>query len=394
MDEKQDTIRDDHANEGDHKVNFLDYVSILVKWRKFIAINFVVVTLGAVIISLLLPKWYKATASILPPKDQGLFSSLGVAGSVLKGLAPNQRIGGLGQKTGTYNFLAILKSRSAMEAVVRKFDLMNEYDVSDSSMEKALEELQDNVSFEVQDDDNITVEVLDKSPQRVAEIANYFVEQLNTISNQLGTREARNNREFIEKRIGESKDELRRTEDALKAYQEKSGVMVAPEQNSSSISAIAEMYGMKAKKEVELAILRRTVTGENAMIRQLEVELSELNKKLGTFPQVGLESFRLYRDAAIQQKVVEYLIPLYEQAKIDEQKDTPVILVLDKAVPPERKFKPKRSIIVISSGLSALLLSLVAAFLVERVHQFRHIDPSRFQMISRLFHWRSEITER
>ncbi len=36
---------------------------------------------------------------------------------------------------------------------------------------------------------------------------------------------------------------------------------------------------------------------------------------------------------------------MYEQAKVEEQKDVPVILVLDKAVPPKRKAKPKRLII-------------------------------------------------
>jgi len=278
------------------------------------------VTIVAVIISLLLPKWYKATASILPPKDQGLFGSLGVAGSMLKGLSSTQKIGSLGQKTGTYNYLAILKSRSAMEAVIHKFDLMTEYAVSDSSMEKALAGLTDNVNFEVEDDDNITVEVSDRDPIRAADIANYFVEELNSISNRLGTQEARSNREFIEKRLGQSKDELHRTEEALKTYQEKNGVLVLPEQNSPGISAIADLYGMKAKKEIELAILKRTVTGENSAIQQLEIELSELNRKLGTLPETGLESFRLYRDAAIQQKVVEFLIPMYEQRKLMSKK--------------------------------------------------------------------------
>jgi hypothetical protein len=109
---------------------------------------------------------------------------------------------------------------------------------------------------------------------------------------------------------------------------------------SETIAPIAELYGVKAKKEVELAILKRGVSSDNPMIHQLEIEIAELNRKLSTFPGVGMESLRLYRDVAIQQKILEFLVPMYEQAKVEEQKDVPVLLTLDHATAPERKVKP------------------------------------------------------
>ena len=80
---------------------------------------------------------------------------------------------------------------------------------------------------------------------------------------------------------------------------------------------------MKAKKEIEVGILRRTVSADDVRLKQAELELRELERKLSTFPGVGIESLRLYRDLAIQQKIIEFLVPLYEQAKVDEQKDVP-----------------------------------------------------------------------
>jgi uncharacterized protein involved in exopolysaccharide biosynthesis len=352
-------------DEVRQKADFLDYLFVLYKWRRFIIINVGIVVVLAVTISLLLPKWYRATASILPPKEPDMLGSFGAATSVLKGLSGARGLKGLGQNQGAYNYFAILKSRTAMEAVVRKFDLISVYDIPDTSMEKAIKALAGNTSFETQDEDNITIEVLDKDPQRAADMANYFVDLLNQISMQLGTQEARNNREFIEKRLEACREDLRNAETALQKYQEKSGIIVAVDPSTPGVSAIAELYGMKAKKEVELGILKRTVSSDNTIVRQAELELRELDKKLATFPGVGIESLRLYRNLAIQQKILEYLIPLYEQAKVDEQKDVPVLLVLDKAVPPERKVKPQRVLIVFLSSTVSFFLFLLLSFVLH-----------------------------
>ena len=189
-------IPDSRSNGQEKEVGLLDYLGILMRWRKFIVINTIVVMAVTTIVVFVLPKWYRATASILPPKDTGLLNLMNSSNSVLRGLGGLSRLGGLGQTSGSYNYFAILKSRSMMESVVRKFNLLDVYDVADSSMEKAVKELSTNTAFESQDDDNITIEVLDKDPQRAADIANYFVQQLNVKSIELGTLEARGNAEL------------------------------------------------------------------------------------------------------------------------------------------------------------------------------------------------------
>ena len=339
----------------------------LLAWRRFIVINVLVATVAAVVVSFLLPRWYRATASILPPKEPDMFSALGNAGSLLRGL-PSLSRRTLGGSGGTYNYFAILKSRGAMEAVIRKFDLMAEYGISDSSMEKAIKELSGNVMFETQEDDNITIEVLDRDAVRAAAMANYFVELLNEISMQLGTKEAGNNREFIGKRLEGINADLREAEDSLQGYQERTGTLIVPEgEGMSGIGPIAELYGMKARKEVELAIARRMGTGDNPAVRQLVVEVGELEKKIGGIPGIGIESLRLYRNVAIQQKIIEFLVPLYEQAKINEQKDVPVLLVLDRAVPAERKAKPQRMLIVFLTFSLTVLVCVPLAFLMQEL---------------------------
>jgi len=300
-----------------------------------------------------------------------MLGGLGAGGSILRDLASGG-FGSFGGKEGAYNYFAILGSRTVLESVVDRFDLINVYDSRDSSMEKAIEELEDNVLFEEQEDEYVTITAFDRDPQRAADISNFFVERLNEISINLGTEEARNNRQFIERQLASTKGLLRASEDSLRAYQEKTGTIIVVDPSGSSSSPIAELYAVKARKEIELAILRRTASSDNALVRQLELELSEIDKKVATYPVLGIESLRLYREVAIQQKILEFLVPLYEQAKVDEQKDVPVLLVLDHAVPAEYKAKPKRALIVVVIcfiaflSLSALILFLNNLYALER----------------------------
>jgi tyrosine-protein kinase Etk/Wzc len=353
-----------NANPGKETNPMLDSLGILIAWRRFIIVNYLAVSVLVVIIVFLLPKWYRATASILPPKDQTMQNLFGGSSSLLKGLSIS-KLGG-GQGAGVYNYLAILKSRSTMEEVVEKFNLIDVYDVSKRSMELAIKELRDNTSFEIQDEENINIEVLDKDPQRAADVANYFVQILNRRSIELATAEARNNREFIEKRVNELRDSLQFAENKLKDFQKQAGMVITPEQ-SASMSAVAELYAMKAKRELETAILAKMVSPDNELLRQYTIELAELTKKLSGIPETGLISIRLYRDVITYQKILEFLIPMFEQAKINEQKDLPVLLVLDKAIPPEYKVKPQRILIILSVSTIWLMFLVVIVYLFHGI---------------------------
>jgi len=342
-------------------------LAVLLRWWRFVVINTVVAALIAVIVSLLLPKWYNATARLLPPKEGDPLGGIGEATSLLKGLALGGSLGGLGGSEGSYNYFAILNSRAAMESVVREFNLREVYDVADTSIDDAIKELSNNVLFEFQDEGYISIEVLDKDPQRAADMANHFVKILNEISFELGTQEARNNRDFIGKRLLESEETLRRAEDSLLAYQEASGIIVSPDPSSIGDSPASELYAMKARKEIELAILVRSSSQSNPLVDQLQLELSEINKQLAQYPIAGIASLRLFRNILVQQKLLEFLVPMYEQARIEEQKDVPVLLILDKAVPPERKVRPQRVLIVFLTTALTLFAVIPMVFFLDRV---------------------------
>jgi len=135
------------------QVNIIDYLYVLVKWRKLIIINFLVVCIIAAGISLILPKWYRAETTILPPLEEG--AQMGMS-SIMRNLS----VGGLGLgavSEETNLFLAILNSRTVMEAVARKFDLMKRYKTK--NMEETVRTLRGHVSVKINEEGTITLGV-------------------------------------------------------------------------------------------------------------------------------------------------------------------------------------------------------------------------------------------
>ena len=362
-----------------HPVGIFDLLITLIKWKRFIIWFTVSTTLLSVIVSFVLPKWYKSSATLLPPKTSSVLSGLGGISSLLKDFTPlGSKLGG--QSAG-YSYLSILKSRKAEESVINHFGLMGEYGIRNNSMEDALKELENNYSVDVGDDGSLAISMFDKDSVRAAEMVNFTVQTLNAISCELGTTEARSNRLFLEKRVLESKVSLARAEERFKDYQESHGVMILSDEAKSLLGALGELYAKKTKLDIELALLKQTTGEANPEYVQARMEATEIEKKLATYPALGMESLRLYRDLVIQQKILEFLVPLYEQVRFEEQKDIPVMVVLDRAVPAEKKSRPLRALIVASSFLSSLLISFIIALITDRFREFKMTHGAEFELL-------------
>ncbi len=310
-------------------------------------------TVLAVAVSFLLPKWYDSTTTLLPPKNQSGVTGFGGVTSLLKDFIPMSAAKGL-QQSGAYSYLALLNSRREKEAIIGKFDLIRVYDVADSSMADALKEFEMNYDVSVADDGSIGITISDRDSVRAAQMANFAVTVLNVLNAELGATESRGNREFLEKRVGEFRDSLERTEETLRAYQEKHGLVVLSGEEKSSATAYVNLYAKRVEADIELSVLRKTVGPDNPIYEQKKLAYDELTERLDKFPRMGMESLRLFRQLLINQKILEILLPLYEQAKFEEVKDVPAVVVLDPAVPAERKSRPIRSLVVLTAFATSM----------------------------------------
>jgi tyrosine-protein kinase Etk/Wzc len=406
------TKQEEHSNRESNGTaeplgkTVMDFIAVLTKWRRFITWLVLSATVITTVVTLLLPKWYKSTASVFPAEQTNLFPGLEGVSSLFKTLSGgggSRRLGGLVGSSEADRYTAILKSDRVLGAMIAKFSLVEYYDFTSSSYknEKTTKELIENTVVALQDEGNLTVSVYDKDPQRAADMANYYIDLLNQTNSELMVQNARGNREFIEQRFQKNMVDLRTAEDAMKNFQIKYGVIAVPEQTEATIKAGAELYGKLASKEIELEMLKRTASETHPTVAAAEIEVQEIKKKLremnaGTFsagddmkilvpfkqaPELASQYIRLYRGLQIQNKILEFITPLYEQAKVEENRNTPSVVVLDRAGVPERKAKPKVSLYALLALVISTMVSLFVVFTAEGIERLRLINPERFNAL-------------
>ncbi len=69
----------------------------------------------------------------------------------------------------------------------------------------------------------------------------------------------------------------------------------------------------------------------------------------------------------------ELLAKQYELARLDEARDAVVIQVIDRAIPPERKSRPQRWLIVLVAAGTGFMLSVFVALIPKWPRNIRQI---------------------
>ena len=88
-------------------------------------------------------------------------------------------------------------------------------------------------------------------------------------------------------------------------------------------------------------------------------------------PELGMELIRLAREVKVQETVFNLLTAQFEQAKINEARDTPTVQFLDRAVPAERKARPSTTLNMAIAGALSLFVGVFLAFFLEYVERMR-----------------------
>jgi len=322
-----------------------------------VTIAAMVVTLG---ITFLMPRWYRATAVILPPEDTDLMTNLSFAS---RALSKFPAFGVLGDYfTPADIFKAVLGSRTAQEHVADKFELGRVY--KKKSREKTLKELKQHYKVKLASDGTISVEVEDRNPNRAAGMAMAFLEALDEYNIEKRSTQGRRSRVFLEQRVAETDSLLRASEDALRDYQETHAAVAPTGASSSDMQAAADVMARKLMLEVRLGVLRTYLREDNEQVVQTKTELNQLKRQVAELPALQTELTRLIRENKVLEQLYLLLTAELEQARIREAQDTPTVQILDPAIPPERHSRPRKLILTLAAGVLAFFGS--AAFYATR----------------------------
>lgn len=378
----------------DDDVNLLDYWRVIWKRRWMISGISVAAVLTAMVVSFLMPTIYESTTTLLPTLDSK-------EGGGLAGLLSATGGGGAAQSLGITLpsapatpadiFMSMLKSRIMADEVIRQFDLQTVYQAK--TMQDVRKALEGNTQIAVSKEKVIKITVEAETPQLAADIANFYVANLDRLNRTMNVTKAGQTRVFLERRLAETKTKLVREEEELKEFQIKNRTVAIEPQAQAMIQAAAMVQAQIMAQEVQLQVMNTYLSPDNPEMARARSGLDELRKHLYvmesgkggkgmlpgdrlhpsmiTVPTLALDYARAMRELKVQETFYAMLISQYEQAKLAEARDTPTVQVLDPAIPAERKSKPRIPLNMMIAGALSLFVGISLAFFLEYVGQVR-----------------------
>jgi uncharacterized protein involved in exopolysaccharide biosynthesis len=254
----------------------------------------------------------------------------------------------------------------------------------------------------------ITIEYTHSDPVMAANIANAYIGELDGLNSTLAVTEAAKRRLFYEKQIKETSVSLSQAEAAMKQTQRKTGwyefggfdVAMAgggagsggggatmmsggARVNASVLMKVEEIRAQITLKELDLASKRAFMTEQNpqyvrslATLAALKANLTKLEGStnasgaevkvpVSQLSDTGFAYIHQMRDLKYKQSLLELYSRQFEMAKMDEAKESPLVQVVDKAMPPEERSAPKRAQMMVIATLLALVISIMLAFIMN-----------------------------
>ncbi len=326
-------------NQEIAEISLLELANVLLKrWKLVVGVPFIASLLAAVI-SLIVPAKFTATTSFVPETES---AGVNLPGG-LAGLAAQFGVAIPGGGANSPRFYAdVLGSRTLRDEVLLasfpdpgsaapgdSAPLLELLEIKGDSererLEKGRDKIEKAVSVGVNNETNVvSLSVETPYPVLSADVANHFIALLNRFNLVSRQSNAQERRRFAEERMQQVESELREAEENLKRFLER-------------------------------------------------------NRQFRGSPELTFEYERLQRQVTIKQEVFTSLRRAYEEARIQEVNDTPVITVIDRAVPPQEKSSPKRRLNVVVAFFLGGVIGVVGAFGREFVERARERELDEYE---------------
>lgn len=306
---------------------------------------------------------------------------------------------GLGLKNPADLQVALLKSRTVEDAMVKRFHIMDRFHIKyESAARKVLESI---VNIEASTKDGlIIITVTDHDPKIAADIANGYVEEFKKYSAGLAVTEASQRRLFFEQQLSGAKDNLANAEEELKKTEQKTGLIQLDSQARAAIGLVADLRGQIAAKQAEITAMRTFATDENPNLQIAQQQLAGLQAQAqrmgansegttnaliprGNMQEAGIEYVRKYRDVKYYETIFELIARQYEVAKVDEARQGSIVQIVDRAVVPDHRSFPSKLIFTVVGGFLGLLFGTVWVFVKEGVHRISN-NPAEHDRVETL----------
>ncbi len=360
-----------------------------------------VVTLACAAIGLIYglvaPKWYRSTLTVVPARSQKAGGLSSLMGGEFAGLAAgfDSPLGG----ADVARIAAVLQSVSVTDAVIEKFDLRNRHRAK--YQENARDALWRHCDVKTLIKPQLVqLSCEDKDPRFVQQMLSFFAEYGNQVFRRVGVSSASEEVRFLEKRVGELRQQADDSAARMREFQEKYKIVDLDTQAKAVVSALAALNSQRISKQLELDYARTFSAKDEPTMQQLRSQLSVMGGRVRDLeeaspatappaekqpaekqraekparragepgksmfppalevPKLRAEFEELYRDRKVAEATLIFALERLEGARANEARDVSTFVVLDAPALPTRRSRPRpiESLFVVAvAGFAASL---------------------------------------
>ncbi len=395
LDEKQRTILNPVAP------NWVTNASVLWEYRRLLLRTFAIALIASLVIAFVIPKRYESTARIMPPENASSSTALltALAGRGMGGLGGFSSLAGsiLGARTSGPLFVDLLRSSTVSGHLIDRFQLQQVYSKR-YRVDTAKKLTHRTAIVEDKRSGVISITVEDSDPRRARDLAQAYLDELDSLVNRTNTSSAHQERTFIENRLHSADADLERAQLDMSEFASTHTAIDIKEQTRATVDAAARLQAQLIVEQSDLDSLKQIYGDENVRVRAANARISSLQHDLekigGTsaplqpdavvetqnspslersgfaypslrqIPRLAVPYADIYRRVRVQEAVYEMLTQQYEIARIQEAKEVPVVRIIDAPGIPEKKSFPPRTLLTIL--LTALAVMFVGSQILIR----------------------------
>ena len=367
-------------SEVQRDVNLSKAFKVLKNGKKLICLSSALMVLLACTYCIVATPIFIAKVIINPPKLSDAGTSFSQVMSGFQSIVAGG--GGLVPKTDAEISIAILQTNSVRNAIIKKFNLVKVFNSDD--LELARNSLAGKVKFTSNMKSGfVEIEVEDNDPKRASDIANYYTIALGQKINDIAYSRATQRYSFYQAQLKVAIKSLNDSESALRVFTEENGILAG--QQAQVIAGISTQLQVQLiSAQTQLQSMSYYVSSENPDYKGLQARISSLTKQLdqlnsqnvddnvtipaGLAPKLANQYLSLAREFNFREVVYSVMLKQAKAAQLDSQSElSPLaIQVVDEAVVPIHKSKPKRLQIIAGSFFLGLILGVLLVMVKNR----------------------------
>jgi tyrosine-protein kinase Etk/Wzc len=346
----------------------------------------------------LLPDKYAPTVRVLLQESTDASSSISQAlkSTGLSSLAGLAGFSGVSKRTSVDLTRDLLKDRDLLDSVAAEFDFVKRYEITENPKTNTRKMISDHLELNYNELSGVLeISYVDTDREFATRVVARIVELLSAEFKRLTLDKVAQKRAYLEHSVAVQVQKSDEVAAAYITFQRTYGVLDVATQASELSRSMSSVQSELTSKVLELRVAEQYYPATDVRIVKLKAEIEQLqalqrsvregSDEFSTggvsqkdLPELSVRYLTLKRDMEIQQTVLSLLKQQLELARLEELDTSGIFQVVDEVELPEKKDRPRRSLIAVVAVFAGGCLGILAAF-TARYFEHARADPAEVE---------------